>query len=86
MEPIDDRIDISDPMREIICERLGLEYNFVKELWFTPGEVTATVYLKDDKGKKYCVPTTETLPSDEGEVISFSSTPAVSFRHFRVKT
>jgi len=47
-----DRIDIADPMREI-CDRLGLEYTFVKELTINAGSVTATVFLANESGHKY---------------------------------
>lgn len=49
-----DRIDISEHTNAL-CERLGLEPAFVKELYITPTDITATIYGKNDQGAKHLV-------------------------------
>ncbi len=47
-----ERIDIHNPLAEI-CGRLGLEPELVGKLVITPVKVTATVYKRNEDGKKY---------------------------------
>ena len=49
-----ERIDISQHTNAI-CELLGLEPAFVKELVITPSAATATVYRKNENGSKFIV-------------------------------
>jgi hypothetical protein len=46
------KINIHDQVYGI-CNALGLEATFVKELKITPRTVIADVYLKNDNGSKY---------------------------------
>lgn len=61
-----DRIDIHDPLTEI-CERLGLEPQFVSQLLISPFTVTATVYEKNENGEKYVDALTAVVAAAEKE-------------------
>ncbi len=46
---LDNRINIAEPLREIIS-RLGLTYEDVAEMTFTPSEVVVTILTRDEDG------------------------------------
>lgn len=51
-----------------ICKKLGLEPNMVRRLDITPRSVTAEVYLADENGSKYVVPTKAYLNDTDYEL------------------
>lgn len=51
------RIDISEPLKEI-CDRLGIQYDCVRELHFEPSAVRAEVYELSEHGSKWVDETT----------------------------
>lgn len=56
---VNDPIDISTETRAI-CQKLGLPPEDVASLAWTPFEITARVYLKNDQGHKYVIEGTHT--------------------------
>ena len=74
------------PHTAAICKKLGLEPNMVRRLDITPSGVIAEVYLADENGSKYMVPTQEALPTDDvsADVSGFSRAPAIETRTFEV--
>ena len=66
---LDNRINIAEPLREIIS-RLGLTYEDVVEMAFTPSEVVVTILIRDENGN---------VQTDaEGQVVEQTSTFAVA--------